>query len=107
MRNLRNLKIEIFEISYPLNFNKTQIMTKTYENLNSSAINSVIIEDNVVKVVYQSNIDKVYEFNCENVEEFEQNLSEQLIGVELQQSEVSVGRFINQQIKDKVLVESK
>lgn len=82
-------------------------MTKTYENLNSSAINSVIIEDNVVKVVYQSNIDKVYEFNCENVEEFEQNLSEQLIGVKLQQSEVSVGRFINQQIKDKVLVQSK
>jgi hypothetical protein len=34
-------------------------------------------------------------------------LSEQLIGVELQQSEVSVGRFINQQIKDKVLVQSK
>lgn len=82
-------------------------MSKVYENLNSSAINSVIIEDNVVKVVYQSNIDKVYEFNCENVEEFEQNLSEQLIGVELQQSEVSVGRFINQQIKDKVLVQSK
>ena len=57
--------------------------------------------------MYQSNIDKVYEFNCENVEEFEQSLSEQLIGVELQQSEVSVGRFINQQIKDKVLVQSK
>jgi hypothetical protein len=31
-------------------------MTKTYENFESSAINSVTIEDNVVKVVYNSNI---------------------------------------------------
>ena len=82
-------------------------MTKTFDKLNSSAINSVTIEENVVKVVYNSNIDKEYSFNCENVEEFEQQLSEQLIGVELEQSEVSVGRFINQQIKDQVLVQSK
>jgi len=82
-------------------------MTKTFDNFNSSAINSVTIEENVVKVVYNSNVDKEYSFNCENVEEFEQNLSEQLIGVELQQSEVSVGRFINQQIKSGVLVQSK
>jgi len=82
-------------------------MTKTFDKLNSSAINSVTIEDNVVKVVYNSNIDKEYSFDCENVEEFEQNLSEQLIGVELQQSEVSVGRFISQQIKSGVLVQSK
>ena len=82
-------------------------MTKTFDKLNSSAINSVTIENNVVKVVYNSNIDKEYSFDCENVEEFEQNLSEQLIGVELQQSEVSVGRFISQQIKSGVLVQSK
>jgi hypothetical protein len=82
-------------------------MTKTFDKLNSSAINSVTIEENVVKVVYNSNIDKEYSFNCENVEEFEQQLSEQLIGVELEQSEVSVGRFINQQIKSGVLVQSK
>jgi len=82
-------------------------MTKTFANFNSSAINSVTIEENVVKVVYNSNIDKEYSFDCENVEEFEQNLSEQLIGVELQQSEVSVGRFISQQIKSGVLVQSK
>jgi hypothetical protein len=82
-------------------------MTKTFDKLNSSAINSVTIEENVVKVVYNSNIDKEYSFNCENVEEFEQQLSEQLIGIELEESEVSVGRFINQQIKDGVLVQSK
>jgi hypothetical protein len=82
-------------------------MTKSFTNLNSTAINSVTIEDNVVKVVYNSNIDKEYTFNCENVEEFEQNLSKELIGIELEESEVSVGRFINQQIKDGVLVQSK
>jgi len=82
-------------------------MTKTYENLSSSAINSVTIENNVVKIVYNSNINKEYTFECQNTEEFEQQLSEQLIGVELEQSEVSVGRFINQQIKNGVLVQSK
>ena len=82
-------------------------MTKTYENFDSSAINSVTIEDNVVKVVYNSNIDKEYTFNCVNVEEFEQQLSEQLIGVEMKDNTVSVGRFINQQIKNSVLIESK
>jgi hypothetical protein len=82
-------------------------MTKSFTNFNSSAINSVTIENNVVKVVYNSNIGKEYSFDCQNVEEFEQQLSEQLIGVELEQSEVSVGRFINQQIKNGVLVQSK
>ena len=82
-------------------------MTKTYDNLDSSAINSITIEDNVVKVVYNSNIDKEYTFNCVNIEEFEQQLSEQLIGVEMKDNTVSVGRFINQQIKNQVLVENK
>ena len=80
---------------------------KTYQNLNSSAINSIIIEDNVVKVVYNSNKDKEYTFDCQNVEEFEQQLSEQLIDIELNNGKGSVGRFLHQQIKDSVLVESK
>jgi hypothetical protein len=82
-------------------------MTKSFTNLNSSAINSVTIEETVVKVVYNSNVDKEYTFNCENVEEFEQNLSKELIGVELNESAASVGRFIIQQIKSGVLVQSK
>jgi len=80
---------------------------KTYQNLNSSAINSIIIEDNVVKVVYNSNKDKEYTFDCQNVEEFEQQLSEQLIDIELDNGKGSVGRFLHQQIKNSVLVESK
>jgi hypothetical protein len=82
-------------------------MTKTYENLNSSAIHSVTVEDNVVKVVYNSNIDKEYTFNCENTEEFVENLSAELVDVELENGKGSVGRFLYQQIKSGVLVESK
>ena len=85
-----------------LNFNTH--MTKTFDNLNSSAINSVTIEETVVKVVYNSNIDKEYTFNCVNVEEFQENLSKELIGIELDNSTGSVGRFINQQIKSGALV---
>jgi len=82
-------------------------MTKIYENLDSSAIQSVIIEENVVKVVYNSNINKEYTFNCQNIVEFEQQLSAELIDVELKNGKGSVGRFINQQIKNQVLVENK
>ena len=82
-------------------------MTKIYENLDSSAIQSVIIEENVVKVVYNSNINKEYTFNCQNTVEFEQQLSAELIDVELKNGKGSVGRFINQQIKNQVLVENK
>ena len=82
-------------------------MTKIYENLDSSAIQSVTVEENVVKVVYNSNIDKEYTFNCQNTVEFEQQLSAELIDVELKNGKGSVGRFINQQIKNQVLVENK
>ena len=82
-------------------------MSKTFENLNSSAINTINVEDNVVKVVYQSNIDKEYTFTCENVDEFVEQLSAELIDVELDNSKGSVGKFLHRQIKDGVLVESK
>ena len=80
---------------------------KTYQDLQSSAINSITIEDNVVKVVYNSNIDKEYTFNCQNVEEFQQQLSEQLVDIELNNGKGSVGRFLHQQIMNSVLVETK
>jgi len=82
-------------------------MTKTYDNLSSSAIYSITIEDNVVKVVYNSNIDKEYTFNCQNTEQFIEELSKELIDVELDNNQGSVGKFINQQIKNQVLVQSK
>jgi len=80
---------------------------KTYEDFGSSAINSITIEDNVVKVVYNSNIDKEYTFNCEDTEEFENNLCKELVGIVNSDTNASVGRFLHQQIKNAVLVESK
>ena len=80
---------------------------KTYQNLNSSAINSITIEKDVVKVVYNSNKDKEYSFECKDTDQFQQQLSEELIDVELNNGKGSVGRFLHQQIKNGVLIESK
>ena len=80
---------------------------KTYQNLNSSAINSITIEDNVVKVVYNSNKDKEYTFDCKNTDQFIDQLSEELIDVELNNGKGSVGRFLHQQVQNGVLVQSK
>ena len=81
-------------------------MSKMYDNLNSSAIKSINCEENDVKVVYNSNINKEYTFNCENVENFRNNLCKELLSVEMKTGG-SVGRFIHNQIKEGVLVESK
>ena len=81
-------------------------MTKTYDNLVSSAVDSITIEDNVVKVVYNSNKDKEYTFNCENVQQFEDSLCKELISIELKTGG-SVGKFLHNQIKEGLLVESK
>ena len=78
-----------------------------YDNLISTAIKSINIVENTVKVVYNSNKDKEYTFNCENVEEFQEELTKQLIDIELNNGKGSVGKFLHQQIKDSVLVESK
>jgi hypothetical protein len=82
-------------------------MTKTYDKLNSSAISSITIEDNVVKVVYNTNKDKEYTFDCKDTEQFQQQLSEELIDVELNNGKGSVGRFLHQQVRDGALVQSK
>ena len=62
--------------------------------------------------MYTSNIDKEYSFNCENVEEFLDSFTEILVECELnkdnpQYEKKSVGKFINQQIKQGILVQSK
>ena len=46
------------------------MFVKSYENLASSALNSLQIDKKTVYVVYNSNIDKEYEFDCQNTEEF-------------------------------------
>lgn len=82
-------------------------MSKVYDSFDSSAINSIIIDGNVVKVVYNSKIDKEYTFDCKNVKEFEENLCKELVEVELTNTKGSIGRFIHKQIKSGVLDESK
>ena len=82
-------------------------MSKTYDNLISTAVHSVTIGENDVKVVYNSNKDKEYTFNCENIDQFNDNFIKVLIGIELRTENASIGKFLHNQIKEGVLVESK
>ena len=77
-----------------------------YDNLISTAIKSINIVENTVKVVYNSNKDKEYTFNCENVQQFEDSLCKELISIELKTGG-SVGKFLHNQIKEGLIVESK
>ena len=72
---------------------------KSYENLDSSAINTLKINKNVVFVTYQSNIDKEYEFSCENTVEFDEKVSNTLKNKE------SIGKLVNSSIKEGKLVD--
>ena len=69
------------------------MFVKTYENLDSSAVNTLKIDKKSVFVVYNSNIDKEYEFNCENTEEFNEKVSKTLKNNE------SMGKLLNNSIK--------
>ena len=81
-------------------------MSKMYDNLISTAIKSINIVDNTVIITYYSNKEKEYTFNCENVQEFEDSLCKELISVELKTGG-SVGKFIHNQVKERLIVESK
>ena len=76
-----------------------------YSNFFSSAIESVETKENSVFITYSSNLEKNYEYNCANVEEFTNNLCSVLIDNELQRDGGSVGAFISQSRKDRVLVD--
>lgn len=74
-------------------------MTLTLSNFNSSAIDSVIIEDNTVKLVYNSNKDKEYQYNCSNINEFTIDIVKNIL------NNTSVGNYIHQQRKNNNLQE--
>ena len=82
-------------------------MSKMYDNLISTAINSINIVENTVIITYNSNKDKEYTFNCQNVQQFEDSLKKQLLGVDMKNEEASIGKFIHYQIKEGLIVESK
>ena len=69
------------------------MFVKTYENLDSSAINTLKVDKESVYVVYTSNIDKEYEFRCENTQEFDEKVSKTL------QNKESLGKLLNSSIK--------
>ena len=77
-----------------------------YDNLISTAIKSINIVENSVIVTYNSNIDKEYTFNCNNIQLFEDSLCKELISIELKTGG-SVGKFLHNQIKEGLIVESK
>jgi hypothetical protein len=81
-------------------------MSKMYDNLISSAIKSINIVENTVIITYNSNKDKEYTFNCQNVQQFEDSLCKELISIELKTGG-SVGKFLHNQIKEGLIVESK
>ena len=71
---------------------------KIYEDLASSAINRVKVDENLIKITYNSNIDKEYEFNCDKTEEFNDKLSNTL------KNDESVGKFIHSSVKEGIIV---
>ena len=81
-------------------------MSKMYDNLISTAINSINIVENTVIITYNSNKDKEYTFNCQNVQQFEDSLCKELISIEMMTGG-SVGKFLHNQIKEGLIVESK
>ena len=66
---------------------------KTYEDLASSAVKSIKVDEKFIYIVYNSNTDKEYEFICDNTAEFDVKLSETI------SKEESLGKFIHNQVK--------
>lgn len=66
-------------------------MNLTLSDFNSSAIKSVVIEDNTVKLMYNSNKDKEYQYKVENINQFVVDLVDNIL------NNGSVGKYINQQ----------
>ena len=70
---------------------------KTYEDLASSAVKSIKVDEKSIYIVYNSNIDKEYEFICDNTAEFDVKLSETI------SKEESLGKFIHNQVKEGII----
>ena len=72
--------------------------TRVFENLDSSAIFRIKVEDSSVFVTFQSKIDKEYEYSTDNVENFTKSVENSIID-----PESSIGRYINAQIRSESL----
>ena len=74
------------------------MFVKTYEFPDSSAIFELKVDKNSVYITYNTNIDKEYQFECKNVEQFTEKLSKTIV------SEESIGKLIHSVIKQGELV---
>ena len=72
--------------------------TRVFENLDSSAIFRIKVEDSSVFVTFQSKIDKEYEYSTDNVENFTKSVENYI-----KDPESSIGRYINAQIRSESL----
>lgn len=72
---------------------------ENFENLNSSALFRVKVDKSSVYVTYKSNIDKEYEFSCENTEEFNNTVNNTV------KSKESLGKLLNSSIREGKLVD--
>lgn len=70
-----------------------------FEDLNSSAIYSIEVNSDTVKIAFQGKKDKIYQYNCENLEEFTENL-QKIVKDPLN----SLGSWVNRQIKSQTLI---
>ena len=75
-----------------------------YEAFRSTAIEKINCGVNDVKITYTSDRNKEYAFSCADIPQFSDDLTAILIDHELQKNPTSVGRFVNQKIKEKTLV---
>ena len=81
-------------------------MSKMYDNLISTAVNSINIVENTVIITYNSNKDKEYTFTATNPSLFEEQFAEELLKVSMNDGG-SIGKFMFQQIRDGFLTENK
>ena len=78
-------------------------MSQIIENIPSSAIDSVEIGDNTVKITYKSS-NKEYTYKVEDADSFEQRFLAEIPYADTpEEDDKSVGRFINQSINDGTL----
>jgi len=68
-----------------------------FNNLNSSAIKEIEINDNIMSVIFNSS-DKVYNYQVQD-EDFNEMIQNVVV------NEESIGKFINTAIKNKAVVE--
>lgn len=74
-------------------------MSVTLSNFDSSAIDSITIQDNIVKLVYNTNKDKEYSYNCNDINLFTIACVTNILNNQ------SVGKYINEQRKNNNLQE--